>query len=166
MSSVLKTMLDRRNELRNELSAFPEFREYELLEGFIRQYESITGTEQRESVKAERPQRTRRAGRLTVTDAAARAIEDAGCPVPLQDLTETLPKYGKTVRGKRPTINLSSALSRDKRFQSVHWRGTNAWWFRDRELPSEAHASGGGAAGTSAAGSEDAGMMEASLAAA
>jgi hypothetical protein len=155
----MTAMIERRDELRKELSAFPEFREYELLESFIRQYESVTGPRSTlEQVKAERPQRRRRASGFTVTDAAVAAIEDVGRPVPLQELTDALPKYGKTVTGKRPAINLSSAMSRDKRFQSVHWRGANAWWFRDRELPSEARASGGGVADAPATESKDESM--------
>lgn len=160
MSNVMNAMIERRDELRKELSAFPEFREYELLESFIRQYESVAGSRDLERVKSERPQRRRRASGFTVTDAAGAAIEDVGRPVPLQELTEALPKYGKTVTGKRPAINLSSAMSRDKRFQSVHWRGANAWWFRDRELPSEADASGGAAADAPAAETEDHDVVE------
>ena len=38
MSNVMKAMVERRDELRNELSALPEFREYELLERFIHRY--------------------------------------------------------------------------------------------------------------------------------
>ena len=167
MSNVMTAMIERRDELRKELSAFPEFREYELLESFIRQYESIAGPRSTlEQVKAEPPQRRRRASGFTVTDAAAAAIEDVGRPVPLQELTDALPKYGKTMTGKRPAINLSSAMSRDKRFQSVHWRGANAWWFRDRELPSGADASGGAAADAPAAETEDHDVVEEHLAAA
>jgi hypothetical protein len=162
MPNLMKTMVDRRDELRAELSALPEFREYELLESFIRQYESIAEPQ----AGSERPRRTRRRSGFTVTDAAAAAIEDVGRPVPLQDLTEALPKYGKSVTGKRPAINLSSALSRDKRFASVHWHGATAWWFRDRELPSEAQASGGGAADAPAAGSDEDDLMEVERAAA
>jgi hypothetical protein len=162
MPNLMRIMLERRDELRAELNALPEFREYELLESFIRQYESLAEPQ----AGSERPERRRRSSGFTVTDAAAAAIEDVGRPVPLQELTEALPRYGKTVTGKRPAINLSSALSRDKRFASVHWRGVNAWWFRDRELPSDADASGGGAADAPAASSDDDELMEVERAAA
>lgn len=157
MPNVLKAMIERRDELRGGLNAVPEFREYELLESFIAQYESVAVA--RASVKqtiiADRPARAPRKKRFTVTDAAGAAIEDVGHPLPLQDLTEALPRFGKTVTGKRPDINLSSAMSRDARFISVRWAGANSWWFRDRELPSEADASGGGAADAPAAEPED-----------
>ena len=161
MANVMKVMRDRRDELRQELSELPEFREYELLEGFIRQYESVTGAEHAPVQQmTQRPKRARRSEAFTVTDAAALAIEDAGHPVPLQELHEVLPRFGKTVTGKRPAINLSSAMSRDKRFASVHWHGVNAWWFRGRELPSEVATSGGGAADAPAAEDEDHDVVE------
>lgn len=161
MPNVMKAMMDRRDELRAELSALPEFREYELLEGFIRQYESVTATSSpAERTGTDRPQRQRRSAGFTVTDAAARAIQDVGRPLPLQELHDALPRFGKTVTGKRPTINLSSAMSRDKRFESVPWRGVNAWWFCGREIPSEADASGGSAADAPAAVAEDGETME------
>jgi len=161
MANVMKAMRDRCDELRQELSELAEFREYELLEGFIRQYESVTAVHApAEQIKAQRPKRTRRSEAFTVTDAAGLAIEDAGRPLPLQELHEALPRFGKTVTGKRPAINLSSAMSRDERFRSVHWHGVNVWWFRDRELPSEAEASDGEAADTPAAESEDHDVVE------
>ena len=39
--------------------------------------------------------------------------------------------------GKDPLINLSSAMSRDKRIRSVRYEGERMWWFADRALPSE-----------------------------
>lgn len=168
MPNVMKAMIERRDELRGELAAFPEFREYELLESFIRQYESITVVKAsaQQVAAADQPQRARRKTRFTVTDAAAAAIEDVGRPLPLQDLHDALPRFGRTVTGKRPAINLSSAMSRDNRFKSVQWQGVNAWWFRDRELPAEASASGGGAADAPAAETEDHDVLEEHLAAA
>jgi hypothetical protein len=60
-------------------------------------------------------------------------------PVTSSELVEALEKAGNPVGGDRKTTNLSSVLSKDKRFESVFWPPSSqsrAWWLRDHPLPS------------------------------
>ena len=70
-------------------------------------------------------------------DAAHLVLSERGEPVPVVELLDHVRAEGAVVEGKRPHINLSSTLSRDKRFRTVRYEGRPAWWLADRPFPGE-----------------------------
>lgn len=77
---------------------------------------------------------------LTQGDAAERALREANRPLYIYDLLKRVRAFGVTVSGERPHINLSSMLSRDKRFQNLKYNGQYCWWLKDRADPVESDA--------------------------
>ena len=51
-------------------------------------------------------------------------------PMPIAELVATLNANGLVIGGKEPTVNLSSSLSKDERFQSIRWNGRPCWWLK------------------------------------
>lgn len=80
-------------------------------------------------------ERVRHRSRLTQTDAAETALREGEIPLTTPKLLDAIHKLGTLVGGVDPLVNLSSALSKDDRFDSIRWRGERAWWFRDVPPP-------------------------------
>ena len=90
------------------------------------------------AARPRRADRTRGAGiggELSIPQAARKALEAAGQPRPVRDLLADMAKLGKTVGGKKPPLNLTMTLSKDKDFESVRWAGSAAWWIKGKPLP-------------------------------
>lgn len=73
--------------------------------------------------------------RLTQADAAERVLKEAGEPLATPALLDRIAALGVAVGGADPETNLSSSLSRDRRFVSVRIRGRPAWWLEGQPLP-------------------------------
>jgi hypothetical protein len=72
---------------------------------------------------------------ISHADAAAAVLEDQGEPVPLVNLLELVRSKGAVVGGTDPSINLSSTLSKDDRFESIRFNGRRCWWLAGHRLP-------------------------------
>lgn len=85
------------------------------------------------------PERSTSAARMatSVGQSAQFALEDAGRPLPLSPLLNSLAKYGKVPGGAKPAWNLSNTLSGDERFISVEYRGEKCWWLMGKPVPPE-----------------------------
>lgn len=79
--------------------------------------------------------RIRQRSRLTQTDAAALVLNEKAIPLPTPALLQLIEQKGSKVGGADPLVNLSSALSKDDRFDSVRWGGERRWWFRGKPMP-------------------------------
>ena len=67
--------------------------------------------------------------------AAAKALDKAGHPLPVDTLMDKAVAEGAVVGGEKPVISFGSSLSKSENFKSVRWNGEYAWWFSDRPLP-------------------------------
>lgn len=68
-------------------------------------------------------------------EAVLQVLQETLEPQRTTALLDAIAAKGVSVSGKNPQINLSSALSRDKRLKSVTVDGERMWWFADRPLP-------------------------------
>ncbi len=133
-NDLTKDAKARLSELRKQLQAIPEFREYEFLHQFVGDYAQVVAGSQNPRRAAPRRRKRRRLV-ASIPDAAFKAIDEAGHPLQARELVEVLPKYGKQVGGIDKVTNLSSTLSPDHRFVSVPWRTRRGWWLTGRDVP-------------------------------
>lgn len=77
------------------------------------------------------------AGKLSQKSAALKALLDHGFPLSTKQLLVEIPKLGVQIGGKDPSGNLVSILSGSDDFHSILWKGSRAWWPKDRPLPEE-----------------------------
>jgi hypothetical protein len=78
--------------------------------------------------------RVRLYSKLSYGDLGVEAIERAGKPVSTTEIVSFIAQK----RNREPDdikINIQSALSRDKRIESVHWSGGRGWWLKGQEVP-------------------------------
>jgi hypothetical protein len=67
------------------------------------------------------------------------ALERSQAPVRTPQMVEFMGEHRELPPDRdRAKVNIVSALSHDKRFQSVSWRGGRAWWHANRPVPVEA----------------------------
>jgi hypothetical protein len=60
-------------------------------------------------------------------DAAERVLKEYGQPVSTSDLLEFMKMADVQVGGSAPLVNLSSTLSKDRRFISIRFNGQSCW---------------------------------------
>ena len=56
-------------------------------------------------------------------------------PFTVGELVESLSRYGIQVGGKDKSVNLSSTLSKDERFESIRYEGRACWWIKGLPMP-------------------------------
>ena len=73
---------------------------------------------------------------LTYTRLTALASEEKGKPITTPELMEFIGKNRPLDSDlEKAKINVTSSLSKDKKFKSVPWENGAAWWWSDREIP-------------------------------
>jgi len=136
-----KTIADievRIGELRSEIAQHPLSLELAILLEALDKLRSIPAAS--EAMELRTPVRAPESERLTLLEAAERAVEEAGYPLQTRELIIQVPRFGVTVGGSSPMKNLSSILSkRSRRLQSIRWNGGSGWWLKGQPLP-RAHA--------------------------
>src|ERR1700722_19973198 len=72
---------------------------------------------------------------------ARQAILDVGRPVPTAEIMEFIRRHRKlSADPEKAKVNVTSSLSKDKRFKSVPWENGRAWWFGDEPPPKSGQA--------------------------
>ena len=76
-------------------------------------------------------------GQPSYMSLADQALTESGKPVTTTKLMEFIGKRRVLSSGDpaKAKIVVQSSLSKDKRFKSVPWEGTRAWWYADKPLP-------------------------------
>jgi hypothetical protein len=123
--------------LDEKLSGMPEWRALRAIEKAIGAIDapSSTATPQ-EANEAAKPLQRRVVIPKSYVSLALEALEGVGRPIDTATMLEYISARRKMDDDpKRARINVQSALSKDKRIESVPWRGGPAWWFADRDLP-------------------------------
>lgn len=144
MTDTLQTLKALKQNLERKLQGHPDFQALQAINIAIIQIEQATAQPKKHVLKAETGKFSTSFGSPTITHSSssranlvATIIEEAGAPVTTKDLLDALGKRGEEIGGKDPMINLASTLSRDKRFRSVSYRNSKAWWFTDKPYPGE-----------------------------
>jgi len=65
---------------------------------------------------------------------ADRALTEAGKPMSTTDIVGYIGRH-RALAGDKARIVIQSSLSKDKRFKSIPWAGSRAWWYADRPVP-------------------------------
>lgn len=133
--NILQRALARRKQLVRELEKLPTYQELIRLEQFVQFYHELEGEGRgRKDIEPHGRGVGRRQRRKTIADVAVDICLDKGEPIPVRELIGLLAERGRPVGGKNPTINLSSILSRDPRFENVPGRG---WHLKGRNTVDE-----------------------------
>lgn len=67
---------------------------------------------------------------------AKQVILDAGRPVPTSEIMEFIRRHRKlSADPEKAKVNVTSSLSKDKRFKSVPWENGRAWWYGNEPPP-------------------------------
>jgi len=83
-------------------------------------------------------ERSSRAGTPTYADLGFKAITELNSPVPTPQMVEFIGKHRKLDDDPdKARINITTSLSKDARIRSISWGNGRAWWFADREPPSD-----------------------------
>jgi hypothetical protein len=111
------------------LAGLPEWRALESVERAIEELE-----------KARKPQKQNgEEGTLqseSYTNLAIRALREAGVPLSTPKIIEYIGRFRSVSSDpERAKINISSALSKDDRLQSLGWREGRAWWLAGEKPP-------------------------------
>lgn len=121
--------------LEKELAESPCYQRLKIIQKTLSELSAISPKESGNgAARLHRIVPTRREARLAKSfpQATEFALNAAGHPLTTKELIEILPKYGKTPSS---VTALSNNLSANKKFSSVDWRDTKAWWFEDKEVP-------------------------------
>lgn len=140
MSAILSELKRLRAQAQDRLMRNSEdYRALIAIEEAIRKIDNeptrVSTSRERTQVRAPYAVSRYRERRVSQAEAALREIETKGQPLTTTELLELLTNVGVSVSGERPEINLSSALSRDDRLQSISVDGERKWWFADRPPP-------------------------------
>ncbi|MEM0990333.1 MAG: hypothetical protein AAGK00_15780 [Pseudomonadota bacterium] len=139
VNSMRKLMQD----MHEQLMRFPQYRAMKALEVAISEIEAVNEpvevTDARDKMafsayKALSVQR-RKATALSQADAVERVLQKIGRPMKAVDLVPLVTEQGASLKGKDPSNNLASNLSRDPRFRSIRFGGVPCWWFADQAVP-------------------------------
>lgn len=109
------------------LEALPEYRALEAVERAI---EELAKAEKHgNEIIAE-------AAQQSYTSLAIAALREAGAPLSTPQIIEYIGRYRPISHDpERAKINISSALSKDNRLQSISWVTGRAWWIVGERVP-------------------------------
>jgi uncharacterized membrane protein len=129
LSKTLSDIEARVREIRTEIARHPLSLELAILEEALGKLRGIMTAPPVEAAPPEVPvPEPEQSGRITLQEAAERAIEEARYPLPTREVVAEMPRFGVTVGGNWPMKNVSSILSkRSKRVASMRWNGSVGW---------------------------------------
>ncbi|WP_156465768.1 hypothetical protein [Methylobacterium sp. Leaf106] len=137
--SAIDELRELEGKLRSRLKQNPDFLAWTALRKAIDEVIGATGhiPASHVNVKLQEEASQQNFAPLSQSEAAMRAIKQAGVPVYIGELLPKVIEQGVSVGGSNKEVNLSSALSRDKRLRSVRWNGKYYWWLKDQLYPGE-----------------------------
>ena len=70
---------------------------------------------------------------MSLTD---KALTETGKPITTDNLMVFIGQHRQLASDPdKAKITVRSSLSKDKRFRSIHWEDSRAWWYADRPVP-------------------------------
>lgn len=72
-----------------------------------------------------------------ISDVALAILRESNSPLSTTQLYSKLIDAGVKFEGASPIKNLRSALSKDERLVSVHWKSDRAWWIKSLPRPKD-----------------------------
>lgn len=130
-SDALKRLRELRNDLEKSLMTNPDFVALRGIERAIAEFDSSGSTVRAGNANASAGGSTLRTAIRSQADAVWAILDNRGEPLPTSDLVRLVRAMGISVTGKAE-VNLSSALSKDDRFNSVRHKGKPCWWLAAR----------------------------------
>lgn len=138
LSPTVKDLLAARNAIHKRLAASEDYQAIKAIEATIERLcpgaLAVTDDERPSPASHAPPVNPRR--RVSQIDAVDLVLKRLGVPRSTDELIPDVEAEGAHMSGDKKT-NLSSALSRNGMFESVHWGGARRWWYSARELPPE-----------------------------
>lgn len=132
MSSPLEQLRIMRDELRKQLNANELFLAWVAADKAVREVEkSICGS----SKFGNRVTNVLAGHQERIPDLAIAMIREQGIPLSTTQIFGRLLDAGAKFDGASPIKNLRTALSKDLRLRSIHWKSDRAWWLSELPRP-------------------------------
>jgi len=82
--------------------------------------------------------KSRKGSEASYVELAMEALKASSVPLPTPKIIEFIgDRRDIPSDPAKARVNISTSLSKDKRFQNVSWHGGRAWWFAKKEVPKE-----------------------------
>jgi hypothetical protein len=145
--SILKATITLRDDAWRKVLSTEEFRAYKALNNAVKAMGGDSGAEfitHAAAVAAPTPRVISGSSvggnapfvrRVSQAEAAEQTLRETGAPLTGAQLVQPVAEKGAVVGGENPTTNLTSTLSRDKRFYNLRRDGQYFWWIRGEALP-------------------------------